>query len=78
MEILIIIKLLAMTKNENETPDNLGRIIKNILSRVSEDTKKKVFRTKMDWAFAEKRERRRRRRRRRRGILCSILRPQAE
>ena len=43
MEILIIIKLLAMTKNENETPDNLGRIIKNILSRVSEDTKKKGF-----------------------------------
>ena len=32
-----------MTKNENETPDNLGRIIKNILSRVSEDTKKKGF-----------------------------------
>ena len=43
MEILIIIKLLAMTKNENETPDDLGRIIKNTLSRVSEDTKKKGF-----------------------------------
>ena len=32
-----------MTKNENETPDDLGRIIKNTLSRVSEDTKKKRF-----------------------------------